>query len=292
MKTRTGSFPIGFRRGRGWQEDLPALVEWAVESGFEAIDLGIATREDVATVRAAGLSIGSCDLLDWTALFSKDNSERLDAVARNGEYLSTCLDLGVQRFFLVVIPKDKSLPIRENLEIAAASLGELARGIEPRGGMIVLEGWPGPWPEYGNLCCNPETVRWILDQCRSKGLGINYDPSHLVRLGIDPVRFLHEFLPHVGHVHAKDTELLDERLYEIGLYQKSAFESPFHCGEFVWRYTIPGHGCVRWIRILESLGASNWQGIVCVELEDHSFHGTPEADQAGYVASLEYLSRA
>ena len=36
MKTRTGSFPIGFRRGGGaWQQDLHSLVAWA-----QANDLG------------------------------------------------------------------------------------------------------------------------------------------------------------------------------------------------------------------------------------------------------------
>ena len=40
MKTRTGNFPIGFRRGGGdWQKDLDQLIQWAQNNELEAIDL-------------------------------------------------------------------------------------------------------------------------------------------------------------------------------------------------------------------------------------------------------------
>ena len=41
MATRTGNFPIGFRRGwTDWQKkDLKALAGWAKQSGFDTVDL-------------------------------------------------------------------------------------------------------------------------------------------------------------------------------------------------------------------------------------------------------------
>ena len=41
-------------------------------------------------------------------------------------------------------------------------------------------------------------------------MSANFDPSHLIRMGIDPLRFLEEFIDSVYHVHGKDTEILAE----------------------------------------------------------------------------------
>jgi sugar phosphate isomerase/epimerase len=289
MKTRTGKFPIGFRRGGGWQSDLPALAKWAKETGFEAIDLGTATKEDVDTLKANGLVVGSCDLIEWPGLFSKDEGERKAAVQANIAYIKEAHSLGATRFFLCVMPKDITLPMTENLAIAAKSLSELAKVAEGLGSMLVIEGWPGGWPQLANLCCNPETYRWMIKECGSKGLGINFDPSHLIRMGIDPVRFLNEFVGHVGHVHGKDTEILPEKVYEFGWYQFSAFEKHPHCGENVWRYTIPGHGQARWVKLFQILEKAGWKGIVSVELEDASFTGSAEAEKEGLACALAFL---
>ncbi len=292
MKTRTGKFPIGFRRGGGWQDDIQALAKWAKDSGFESIDLGKATQEDMAALKQNGLQVGSCDLIDWPGLFSKDTGEQKAAVQANLEYMKTTAALGASRFFLVVMPKDPSLKMSENLNIAAKSLGELAKVAEGLNSMLVMEGWPGGWPQYSNLCCNPETYRWMIKECASKGLGINYDPSHLIRMGIGPVRFLNEFALHVGHVHGKDTEVQRDNLYEYGLYQFSAFVPHPHCGESVWRYTIPGHGQARWVKIFQILESVGYKGIVSVELEDASFTGSPEAEKQGLLCSLAFLQTA
>ncbi|MCG3198047.1 MAG: Inosose dehydratase [bacterium] len=292
MKTRTGRFPIGFRRGGGWQDDIHDLAEWAKEAGFEAIDLGRATPEDAKVLEDNDLAVGSCDLIEWPGLFSQDTGEQWNAIQANIDYIRSAHALGGRRFFLCVMPKDPSLPKKENLAIAARSLSELAREAEKLDSMLVIEGWPGGWPEYSNLACNPETYRWLIRECHSKGLGINYDPSHLIRMGIDHVRFLEEFVGHVGHVHAKDTEIQPEKIYEFGLYQFSAVEPHPHCGESVWRYTIPGHGQARWVRIFQILQSSGYKGFVSVELEDHSFHGSPEAEKEGLLCSLAFLRTA
>ena len=60
---------------------------------------------------------------------------------------------------------------------------------------IAIEGWPGPGPAYPALGCTPEMWRAMFEACPSPGLGLNYDPSHLVRIGIDYLRALNEFAP-------------------------------------------------------------------------------------------------
>ncbi len=108
-------------------------------------------------------------------------------------------------------------------------------------------------------------------------------------MGIDHSRFAAEFADRIAHVHGKDTEIITDNVYEIGLYQPSIFQKPFFCGEFTWRYTIPGHGVTRWSHILAILEKAGFAGIVSVELEDADYNGTELSEQAGLLASLKYL---
>src|SRR5689334_4038150 len=84
MPTRTANLPIGLRRlGSDWNSDLPTLLAWAKESGFETLDLTAATPADVAAARAAGLRLGSVDLLEMGKLLVNDAAERKDRIERN-----------------------------------------------------------------------------------------------------------------------------------------------------------------------------------------------------------------
>jgi sugar phosphate isomerase/epimerase len=292
MRTRTGQFRIGFRTGwSDWQKDRPALAAWGAQAGFELLDLGSETPDQVQAVRKSGLEVISVDLVDWSALLSVDPGKRQEAVARNAERIRAMAAIGVKVFFTVVIPEDVKKTPRENFKLAVESYGTLAEAAEQCGTMIVIEGWPGSYP-YPNLCCNPETYRAMFQAVPSKGIGINFDPSHLIRLGIDHARFIDEFADRVGHVHGKDTEILTDNLYEIGLFHGSLNREPFFCGEFTWRYTIPGHGVTRWSHVFAALVRAGYRGGVCVEFEDASFNGTEAGEKQGLIASLQFLASA
>jgi sugar phosphate isomerase/epimerase len=118
---------------------------------------------------------------------------------------------------------------------------------------------------------------------------VNYDPSHLIRLGVDHVRFLREFATHVKHVHAKDTQLYPDALYEFGT-QPATFAKPHGFGEWTWRYTIPGHGEARWVEIFSVLKEHGYRGAVSIELEDENFNGTDAGEQTALIQSRNFLS--
>ena len=121
-------------------------------------------------------------------------------------------------------------------------------------------------------------------------MGLNYDPSHLIRMDIDHVRFLREFVDRVYHVHGKDTELLVDSYYEFGREQPATFSKTLPYSGYTWRYTIPGHGVARWNDILPILQESGYQGCVSIELEDRNFHGTAEAEQMGILQGARFLT--
>jgi sugar phosphate isomerase/epimerase len=168
-----------------------------------------------------------------------------------------------------MLPEKQELPRAKNFDFLVAGFSELAPVLEKADARIVIEGWPGP----GALCCTPETLRALFERIPSPSMGINYDPSHLVRMGIDPLRFLREFASRVHHMHAKDTELLPERLYLLGSEQPATFTPGVHWGGNHWRYTIPGHGVVPWSEVLRILADAGYKGCISVELEDVNFNG-------------------
>ncbi|MCY3023758.1 MAG: sugar phosphate isomerase/epimerase [Planctomycetota bacterium] len=292
MPTRTGNLPIGFRRGGGWQKDLKALARWAKDNGFDRIDLGRATKEDLGVLRAAGLDIGSADLVDMGKIMANDAGARKDAISQNVAYVKEAAAAGAKVFFTCIIPGDPAKKRSENYALAVECFGPIAKAIDGAGATLAIEGWPGGGPYLGNLCCNPETYRSIIKDLGCKAVGVNYDPSHLIRMGIDHVRFLHEFAPRVWHVHGKDTEIINEAVYEYGLSQGSVFAKGHGFGENVWRYTIPGHGCARWCEILKLLQNAGYKGAVSVELEDENFNGSEAGEKAGFLHSLAFLKGA
>jgi sugar phosphate isomerase/epimerase len=185
-----------------------------------------------------------------------------------------------------MLPEKPDLPRAENFGYMVESFRQLAPVLEENNARLVIEGWPGP----GALCCTPEAYRAFFEQIPSPAMGVNYDPSHLVRMGIDYLRFLNEFGGRVYHVHGKDTELLAEGQYEYGTEQPATFAKPIHFGAFAWRYTIPGHGQVRWVAVMRTLQELGYQGCVSIELEDANFNGATESEQFGILQGARFLA--
>ncbi len=287
MKTRTGNFPIGFRRGRSeWQKDLDALITWTKANQLEVIDLGRDGDQGAGQVIEAGLYVGSADLPEWQGMISEDENKCAAAVAKNAEYVQACAAQGAKNFFLVMLPENPDLERVRNFELMVKGFGELVPVLEENQAHLVIEGWPGP----GALACTPEGYRALFKALPSEAMGVNYDPSHLLRMGIDPLRFLREFGDRVYHMHGKDTEMLTENQYEYGWEQPATFAKRIRYGAHAWRYTIPGHGVMRWgeaFRILEEKG---YTGCISIELEDANFNGATETEQLGIVQGAHFLA--
>lgn len=287
MNTKTGNYPIGFRRGwTDWQKDLPGVLAWAKANGMACIDIGRDADQIGQAVLDAGLRIGSADLKVWQGMISPDRATRKKALKDNIAYVEKNAKLGPLNYFIVMLPEKADLPRAENFGYMVESFTQLVPALEAAKARIVIEGWPGP----GALCCTPEGYRALFKAIPSKCMGINYDPSHLMRMGIDHVRFLKEFVARVGHVHGKDTEMFPENIYEYGYEQPPTFAKPPAFGGMAWRYTIPGQGQVRWTEVMRILKAGKYRGAVSIELEDANFNGTPEGEQLGFTLGAQYLA--
>lgn len=287
LTTRTGGFPIGFRRGwSDWQKNLEGALAWAKENSLSVIDLGSDADVLAPQVTAAGLKVGSADLPAWSGLITADTSKRAEALEKQAAYIEACAAHGINNYFLVMLPDDKEKSRAENFALMVEGLNGLTPHLEKHGGRLVIEGWPGP----GALCCTPEGYRGVIEQVESDTVGINFDPSHLLRMGIDPIRFVEEFASRVYHVHGKDTQIITEGLYEYGTEQPATFAKGHGFGAYHWRYTIPGHGVTRWTRAFEILKDAGYQGAVSIELEDENFNTDEAGEKQGILAGANYLA--
>lgn len=288
MTTRTGNFPIGFYvKQLTWKSDLLAVARWATANGFEFLDLDEDADETAQLLTGAGFAVGAADLIGREQLTSADAATRRAGVRRAADYLRAAAAGGARIFNICAIPEDASLPRADNLERFVASLRELVPVFEDTGSCLAIEGWPGP----GALATTPESYQAVLDGCESAAIGINYDPSHLIATGIDPVRFVREFAAHVRHAHGKDTEISPAAQYRYGIRQPP-LAKPARFADNHWRYTIPGHGEMRWTAAFAALSAAGYRGGIAIELEDQHFNGSEEGEKAGLRAGGALLASA
>ncbi|HQY88658.1 MAG TPA: sugar phosphate isomerase/epimerase [Tepidisphaeraceae bacterium] len=290
FKTKTGGFPIGFRRGwSDWQKkSTNDLARWANENGFGVLDLGGTSNEDLAALKANNIQIGTADVPSFGALMSKDASERATKQHEAIEGIKRMCDAGVKWFFTCILPGDVSASRIDNYNLAVEVYKPIAEAAHAGGGALAVEGYPGSEPHLPAPGCTPETVRAFLKDI-PRGFALNYDPSHLIRLGVCPIRFLQEFVSHVRHVHGKDTMIDQAALYEFGR-QPATFSKPRGFGGNIWRYTLPGHGLSDWPTILKILHENGFKGAISVELEDDRFNGTEAGEKEGLIASANFLA--
>ena len=93
--------------------------------------------------------------------------------------------------------------------------------------------------------------------------GFNFDPSHLIWQGVDPVEFIRAFPDRIYHVHMKDAIVTLNGRSGI-LSSHLNFGDP-HRG---WDFRSLGHGGVNFEEIIRALNVAGYNGPLSVEWED------------------------
>ena len=271
------------------KNDFPALVRWLADNGFEAVDLMAPDAEAKAIVDKAGLTAGSFDAPSLQKVITEDEGKRKEAAEKLKAEITQASKLGLKTLFGGMMPVDKTLPRARNFEIWKTVFPGLVAHAESLGVSFAMEPYPGPAPHYPTLGCTPEMWRAMFQAIPSKALGLCYDPSHMVRLGIDCLRVLKEFGDRVTHVHAKDCAILPEEQYCQGRLPRTFGKPRFQCSEGWWRYCVPGDGQVDWRAVVVGLVAAGYDGVVSIELEDGLYMDDAEANKAGLLAAKSHL---
>src|SRR5262249_12733423 len=97
---------------------------------------------------------------------------------------------------------------------------------------------------------------------------------------IDYARCIREFGKHIVHVHAKDTRIDPDRLYEQGVMGLG-----WHTAK------LPGLGDVDWGRFFSALSDTGYRGPVCVEVEDRAYEGSLDNRKRALRQSRRFLEQ-
>jgi sugar phosphate isomerase/epimerase len=112
---------------------------------------------------------------------------------------------------------------------------------------------------------NIETAEQAIKAVNGKKeFGFNFDPSHLVWQGIDPVVFIKKFGDRIYHAHAKDAELVKENLAVSGHIPTGAWR---RLGRG-FRFRVVGWGDVEWKRIMTAFLEVGYNYVLSYEHED------------------------
>lgn len=298
---------LGFLTACLPHRSLDEIAAWAHAEGYEALEVAawpaLGDRPFTAThIRAETLSDADVDRiagileprgLTLSSLAFYDNNLHPDPLTRKAvnEHVLACVDAAARLGCPTVgtfVGRHPGRSVKENLAEAEEVFKPLVdrageRGVKLLVENCVMEGWhPDGYP--GNLAYSPELWEWMF----SIGLYLNFDPSHLVWLGIDPVEAVRPYIDRIPHAQAKDIELFPGRRNRYGFFGKTLErDDPWDVGW--WRYRVPGRGQVDWPRLIDALYEGGYQGVLSVEHEDPVWGGTEDKVKIGLQVAYRTL---
>jgi sugar phosphate isomerase/epimerase len=288
---------------------LADVAAWASAQGYEALEVAAWPALGNRPFTATHLTVEQLDQVradEVLELFDKhglvissvayyDNNLAADPDERKAvnEHVLACIDaaalLGCPTMGTFV-GRDPGLSVKENLRQAEEVFKPIVDRAGERGVKViiencVMEGWhPDGYP--GNLAYSPELWEWMF----SIGLYLNFDPSHLMWIGIDPVEAVRPYLDRIPHAQAKDIQLFGGPRNRYGFFGKTIerpHDNPWDVGW--WRYRVPGLGEVDWIRLVDAMYEGGFDGVLSVEHEDPVWGGTEERVEVGLEVAYRTL---
>jgi sugar phosphate isomerase/epimerase len=268
---------------------LEEVLQFAADEGFACVELmcwppGKADRRYAGVTHLDVTHLGDAEVGQVHALLKKTGvsiaslgyyPNPLDPAAEHRQQVvghlkkvitaAARLGVGVVNTF---VGRDPLHPLEHSWDLFRAVWPDIVSHAEVHRIQLGIENCPmlfskAEWPGGKNLAVSPAIWRAIFAEFPSPNVGLNLDPSHLVWLHIDYVRCVREFGERIVHVHAKDTRIDADQLYEVGVLGLG-WHTP----------KLPGLGDVDWGAFFSALTDAGYNGPVCIEVEDRAFEGS------------------
>jgi sugar phosphate isomerase/epimerase len=218
-----------------------AELQVAPGNGYFPGDPGWETKaEEVkAAFQAADIRI-SCLAGFYVNHMDPEKAEENRKLYQGTVLLTEKLGVGVAAGFSGRLPSDK---LEDSLPKYKEIWSENAKFAEDHGVKVAFEHCPmGHYntPAKGiNMMCTPDIWEKAFNEVPSPALGLEWDPSHLICMFIDPVENLRKFGSRTYHVHAKDAHVNADLLARYGIWYPGATE---HChvglGDTQWNLCV------------------------------------------------------
>lgn len=271
---------VGFLTSPVREWPLSRVVDWASTNGFKGLEISVSPtlkQLDINRVLNGGagevkrvfagknLEITSLAFYSIKILENVEEQRFLEKVIEAASVLDVkvvCTLAGGP-----VAGKDKKQTLKEDFPKVFNPLVDKAK---KNGVKIALENW------FATNLQGLDNFEIAFETVPDKTLGLNFDPSHLFWQQIDYIEAVHKFGERIHHTHAKDAEILQFKLRQVGVLERGW-----------WRYRIPGWGLINWNAYITALKEVKYDYVLSIEHEDSFF--TPENGFLGGKKFLENL---
>lgn len=286
--------------------DLMDVADWTAANGMSALEIACWPASGGDRRRYAGTShidvdtLGKAQAMEITdALAARGievsglgyypnplhgDADHRDQVIGHLKKVITAaglMEVGVVNTF---VGGDRTLNVDDNWARAEQIFPDIIAHARECGVTLAFENCPmifsyDEWPGGHNIAYSPRIWRRIFEAW--EGVGMNFDPSHLVYQMIDQGRFIAEFGGRFAHVHAKDLMIDADGLYERGILSAG----------MGWQIPrMPGLGDVDWAGFFSALYRVGYDGPIIIEHEDRDFEGTDDKVKRGFTLARDILS--
>ncbi|MCB0731813.1 MAG: sugar phosphate isomerase/epimerase [Ignavibacteriae bacterium] len=291
---------------------LEEMVKWSAEVGFDTLELAAWPLDSSRDYQARQIDAANFNKdeasrvkdvfqkynMGISALAYYDNNLHPDIKQRNfylshlKKVIDTASFLEVELVGTFVGSRPDKTP-DENIKEIGTVFRDIVKYAEDKGVKIMIENCPMEnWVKFGlpgNYAYSPELWSALFNEVPSDNFGLNFDPSHLYWLGIDHIQAVNDFAKKIFHAHAKDTELLNDGLYNYGIFGRQVEPIPWKSGW--WRYRMPGWGEIDWQKFISALQENGYNNVLSIEHEDPVWEGNEEKIKTGLKLGLKHLSQ-
>ena len=284
---------------------LSEVADWSTAAGFEALEIaawpstGGETRRYAGTAHVAveamtkaqasdimgmltdrGLSVSGLGYYPNPLHAEAEHRENVIGHLKKVIAAAGLMKVGVVNTF---VGGDRTLTLDQNWTRAEQTFPDIVAFARDHGVTLAFENCPmifskDEWPSGHNIAYAPKIWRRIFEAW--DGVGMNYDPSHLVWQMIDADRFIREFGAKMVHVHAKDLMIDRDGLYENGIMSLG----------IGWQVPrMPGLGDIDWAGVFSGLYRAGYDGPVIIEHEDRTFEGSDDKIKRGFLLARDVL---
>lgn len=275
---------IGFYTSTFNDRPLEEVVDFAASAGFDAIEIDVGghiktpdrVRAAVVLARERNLFVSS--ITYFGNQLDADRSKRNDLRARTEEFAQAIGEAGVPIF--VIFPgRNDNADDEANYDDFAEFANRLIGRTTSSGLVFAIENWPGPKDNF--IGTTPKGWQELFKRIPDRRFGLEFDPSHLIRIGVDPYAAMDAVKDRIAILHAKDTAIDAAVQQTVGYH-----------GKGWWQYKLPGQGLLDWQRFLRQALTNGFGGTLSIEHEDAAY-GWPgkdlEARKEGERLGLAYL---
>ena len=290
---------------------LEEKVKFAAEQKFDAIELSCwpvandrdysstdidvskfdsKTKEDILKLTGEN-NIEIASLAYYDNCLHPDTSIRENNVKHLYNVIETAGKLGV-RFVGAFAGRNLDLSFEENFTEFEKIFPNIVKYAADRNVNLLIENCSMPgWHREGwgaTISYSPELWDRMFEIIPDENFGLNFDPSHLIWLGVDYIKALIDYKERVLYFHAKDTKIFEEKRSYYSIFGKQLDrENEWDYGW--WQHKIPGKGSVDWQKIYQTLREIGYDGYVSIEHEDLNYSENDEAIKLGLIKGKAFL---